>query len=67
MLIASSQAAQHGAANSLLLLSLSARLIGQPLFHSTPFPLHLHIVCFPIDCVANGEFELERKLVTNVT
>ena len=51
--LASSQAAQHRTANSLLPCNLSARLIGQSWFHSTSFPLYLYILCW-----LNGEWRI---------
>ena len=62
MTASSSQAAQRRAANSLLPLNLSTRLIGQPPFHSTSCPLNLHIVCFPVGRRENEAYERERKL-----
>ena len=61
--LASSQAAQRGAADSLLTHNLSARLNGQPRFHSSSFPLHQHIVCFlaGTSVKENEEFERERE------
>ena len=64
--VASSQAAQHRATKSLLLLNLSVHLIGQPCFYSTSCPLHLHMTCSPIYRMKNDEFEGERKLVKKI-
>ena len=35
----------------------TACLIGQLYFHSTSFPLHPHIVCFPVGTMENEEIE----------
>ena len=54
--LTSSQVAQR-AANSQFPLNSSALLIGQLYFHSTSFPLHPNIVCFPVGRMENEECE----------
>ena len=58
--LASSQAVQHRAVNSLLMLNLPLHLSGQPGFHLTSSPLYLHIACFLVGRMESEEFEEER-------